>query len=122
MLQIQPWDKGMLKEIEKAINLSDLGINPTNDGNTIRLVFPELTEERRRELTKEVKKKGEAAKVAIRNIRRDAMELAKKLEKNAEITEDDLSRQTKDIQDLTDHMIEKIDRSVEAKNKELMTV
>ena len=114
MLQIQPWDKGMLKEIEKAINLSDLGINPTNDGNTIRLVFPELTEE--------VKKKGEAAKVAIRNIRRDAMELAKKLEKNSEITEDDLSRQTKDIQDLTDHMIEKIDRSVEAKNKELMTV
>ncbi len=122
MLQIQPWDKGMLKEIEKAINLSDLGINPTNDGSTIRLVFPELTEERRRELTKEVKKKGEAAKVAIRNIRRDAMELAKKLEKNSEITEDDLSRQTKDIQDLTDHMIEKIDRSVEAKNKELMTV
>ena len=122
MLQIQPWDKGMLKEIEKAINLSDLGINPTNDGNTIRLVFPELTEERRRELTKEVKKKGEAAKVAIRNIRRDAMELAKKLEKNSEITEDDLSRQTKDIQDLTDHMIEKIERSVEAKNKELMTV
>ena len=122
MLQIQPWDKGMLKEIEKAINLSDLGINPTNDGNTICLVFPELTEERRRELTKEVKKKGEAAKVAIRNIRRDAMELAKKLEKNSEITEDDLSRQTKDIQDLTDHMIEKIDRSVEAKNKELMTV
>lgn len=122
MLQIQPWDKGMLKEIEKAINLSDLGINPTNDGNTIRLLFPELTEERRRELTKEVKKKGEAAKVAIRNIRRDAMELAKKLEKNSEITEDDLSRQTKDIQDLTDHMIEKIDRSVEAKNKELMTV
>lgn len=122
MLQIQPWDKGMLKEIEKAINLSDLGINPTNDGSTIRLVFPELTEERRRDLTKEVKKKGEAAKVAIRNIRRDAMELAKKLEKNSEITEDDLSRQTKDIQDLTDHMIEKIDRSVEAKNKELMTV
>ena len=122
MLQIQPWDKGMLKEIEKAINLSDLGINPTNDGNTIRLVFPELTEERRRELTKEVKKKGEAAKVAIRNIRRDAMELAKKLEKNSEITADDQSRQTKDIQDLTDHMIEKIDRSVEAKNKELMTV
>ena len=122
MLQIQPWDKGILKEIEKAINLSDLGINPTNDGSTIRLVFPELTEERRRELTKEVKKKGEAAKVAIRNIRRDAMELAKKLEKNSEITEDDLSRQTKDIQDLTDHMIEKIDRSVEAKNKELMTV
>ena len=103
MLQIQPWDKGMLKEIEKAINLSDLGINPTNDGSTIRLVFPELTEERRRELTKEVKKKGEAAKVAIRNIRRDAMELAKKLEKNSEITEDDLCRQTMDFQVLKVH-------------------
>ena len=111
-----------MKEIEKAINMSELGINPTNDGQVIRLVFPELTEERRKELTKDVKKKGEAAKIAIRNIRRDAMDLAKKLEKNAEITEDDLSRQTKDIQELTDHMIEKIDKSVEAKNKELMTV
>jgi len=134
ILQIQPWDKSVMKEIEKAINMSDLGINPTNDGQVIRLVFPELTEERRKELTKDVKKKGEAAKIAIRNIRRDAMDLAKKLEKNAEITEDDLSRQTKDIQDLTDHMIEKIDKSVEAnkdaiskiqeltKDKELMTV
>ena len=119
---IQPWDKSVMKEIEKAINMSELGINPTNDGQVIRLVFPELTEERRKELTKDVKKKGEAAKIAIRNIRRDAMDLAKKLEKNAEITEDDLSRQTKDIQELTDHMIEKIDKSVEAKNKELMTV
>lgn len=122
ILQIQPWDKSVMKEIEKAINMSELGINPTNDGQVIRLVFPELTEERRKELTKDVKKKGEAAKIAIRNIRRDAMDLAKKLEKNAEITEDDLSRQTKDIQELTDHMIEKIDKSVEAKNKELMTV
>ena len=122
MLVVQPWDKGILKDIEKAINMSELGINPTNDGQVIRLVFPELTEERRKELTKDVKKKGEAAKIAIRNIRRDAMDLAKKLEKNAEITEDDLSRQTKDIQELTDHMIEKIDKSVEAKNKELMTV
>ena len=101
ILQIQPWDKSVMKEIEKAINMSELGINPTNDGQVIRLVFPELTEERRKELTKD---------------------LAKKLEKNAEITEDDLSRQTKDIQELTDHMIEKIDKSVEAKNKELMTV
>ena len=122
IIQIQPWDKSVMKEIEKAINMSDLGINPTNDGQVIRLVFPELTEERRKELTKDVKKKGEAAKVAIRNIRRDAMDLAKKLEKNAEITEDDLARQTKDIQELTDHMIEKIDQSVEAKNKELLTV
>jgi len=122
IIQIQPWDKSVMKEIEKAINMSDLGINPTNDGQVIRLVFPELTEERRKELTKDVKKKGEAAKVAIRNIRRDAMDLAKKLEKNAEITEDDLARQTKDIQELTNHMIEKIDQSVEAKNKELLTV
>ena len=122
MIVIQPWEKSLLKPIEKAILTSELGINPTNDGQVIRLVFPELTEERRKELTKDVKKKGEAAKIAIRNIRRDAMDLAKKLEKNAEITEDDLSRQTKDIQELTDHMIEKIDKSVEAKNKELMTV
>ena len=112
----------MLKEIEKAINLSELGINPVNDGTVIRLVFPELTEERRKELTKDVKKKGEAAKIAIRNIRRDAMDLAKKLEKSSEMTEDDLARATKDIQELTDHMCEKIDSSVEKKNKELMTV
>ncbi len=122
LIQIQPWDKTLLKEIEKAINTSDLGINPTNDGNVIRLVFPELTEERRKELTKDVKKKGEEAKIAIRNIRRDALELAKKLEKSSEITEDDLKRETDDIQKLTDHMIEKIDKSVEVKNKELMTV
>ncbi len=122
IISIQPWDKSMLKPIEKAINMSDLGINPINDGIVVRLVFPELTEERRKQLTKEVKKKGEEAKVAIRNIRRDAMDLAKKLEKSSEITEDDLKRQTKDIQDLTDHMCDKIDKSVEAKNKELMTV
>lgn len=112
----------MLKEIEKAINMSEIGINPVNDGTVIRLVFPELTEERRKELTKDVKKKGEAAKIAIRNIRRDAMDLAKKLEKSSEMTEDDLARATKDIQELTDHMCEKIDASVETKNKELMTV
>lgn len=122
LIQIQPWDKSLLKEIEKAINMSELGINPTNDGTVIRLVFPELTEERRKELTKDVKKKGEEAKIAIRNIRRDAMDLAKKLEKSSEMTEDDLTRATKDIQELTDHMCEKIDKSVEAKNKELMTV
>ena len=122
IISIQPWDKSMLKPIEKAINMSDLGINRTNAGTVVSLVFPELTEERRTQLTKEVKKKGEEAKVAIRNIRRDAMDLAKKLEKSSEITEDDLKRQTKDIQDLTDHMCDKIDKSVEAKNKELMTV
>ena len=122
LIQIQPWDKTLLKEIEKAINMSDLGINPTNDGTVVRLVFPELTEERRKELTKDVKKKGEEAKIAIRNIRRDAMDLAKKLEKSSEMTEDDLTRATKDIQELTDHMCEKIDKSVEAKNKELLTV
>jgi ribosome recycling factor len=122
IIQIAPWEKTMLKEIEKAINMSDLGINPTNDGTVVRLVFPELTEERRKELTKDVKKKGEEAKIAIRNIRRDAMDLAKKLEKSSEMTEDDLTRATKDIQELTDHMCEKIDKSVEAKNKELLTV
>lgn len=122
LIQIQPWDKSLLKEIEKAINMSDLGINPTNDGTVVRLVFPELTEERRKELTKDVKRKGEEAKIAIRNIRRDAMDLAKKLEKSSEMTEDDLTRATKDIQELTDHMCEKIDKSVEAKNKELLTV
>ena len=122
LIQIQPWDKSMLKEIEKAINMSEIGINPVNDGTVIRLVFPELTEERRKELTKDVKKKGEAAKIAIRNIRRDAMDLAKKLEKSSEMTEDDLARATTDIQELTDHMCEKIDASVETKNKELMTV
>lgn len=122
MLQITPWDKKMIKEIEKAINSSDLGINPTNDGTSVRLVFPQLTEDRRRELTKEVKKKGEEAKVAIRNIRRDALEVVKKMEKAAELTEDDLKRETKDVQDYTDKMIAKIDSTVEAKNKELMTV
>ena len=122
MITLTPWDPSMLKEIEKAIQSSDLGINPSNDGKMIRLVFPILTEERRKELVKSVMKYGEEAKVAIRNIRRDAMDLAKKLEKSSEITEDDLKRQTKDIQDLTDHMCDKIDKSVEAKNKELMTV
>ena len=122
MILIQPWEKSLIRPIEKAIQTSELGINPSYDGSVIRLVFPELTEERRKELTKDVKKKGEAAKIAIRNIRRDAMDLAKKLEKSSEMTEDDLARATKDIQELTDHMCEKIDASVETKNKELMTV
>ena len=95
LIQIQPWERKIIRDIEKAIQMSDIGINPTNDGNVIRLVFPELTEERRKELVKDVKKKGEAAKVAIRNIRRDAMDTAKKSEKAKEITEDDL----KDFED-----------------------
>ena len=105
MIQIQPWEKALLKAIEKAINESDLGINPTNDGNVIRLVFPELTEERRKDLTKDIKKKGENTKVAIRNIRRDFIDKYKKMEKNHEITEDDLKATEADIQKMTDSYI-----------------
>lgn len=121
-LLIQPWDKTQLKAIEKAILTSDLGINPTNDGSVIRLSFPELTEERRKDLTKEVKKKGENAKVAIRNIRRDANDTFKKQEKANEISEDDLEEVTDKIQKLTDKMIEKVDKAIESKTKEIMTV
>ena len=122
MIVIQPWEKSLLKAIEKAILTSDLGINPTNDGNVIRLVFPELTEERRKDLAKDVKKKGEAAKVAVRNVRRDANEAFKKKEKAGEISEDDLKLGNEKIQKLTDKMIEKIDKAVETKTKEIMTV
>ena len=122
MLQIAPWDASTLKVIEKAIQASDLGINPTNDGKVIRIVFPELTEERRKDLTKDVKKKGEDAKVAIRNIRRDANEAAKKAEKAKTITEDDQKRLEKDSQTLTDKYIAELDKKVEAKSKEIMTV
>ena len=122
MIQIQPWEKSLLKEIEKAILVSDLGINPTNDGNVIRLVFPELTEERRKELAKDVKKKGEAAKVAMRNIRRDANDAIKKLEKSGEISEDERDDAEEQIQKLTDKMVEKVDKAVEDKTKEIMTV
>ena len=121
-LLIQPWDKTQLKAIEKAILTSDLGINPTNDGSVIRLSFPELTEERRKDLAKEVKKKGENAKVAIRNIRRDANDTFKKQEKANEISEDDLEEVTDKIQKLTDKMIEKVDKAIESKTKEIMTV
>ena len=121
-LMIQPWDGTLLKAIEKAIQTSDLGINPQNDGRVIRLSFPQLTEERRKELTKQVKKYGENGKVAIRNIRRDAMEKFKKLEKSGEITEDDLKIAEKDIQKLTDEMTKKIDALYAAKEKELMEV
>ncbi len=122
MIVIQPWEKSLLKAIEKAILTSDLGINPTNDGNVIRLVFPELTEERRKELAKDVKKKGEATKVAIRNIRRDANDAFKKMEKADEISEDDLKEAEEKIQKLTDKMVEKVDKAVENKTKEIMTV
>ena len=122
MIIIQPWEKSLLKAIEKAILTSELGINPTNDGSVIRLVFPELTEERRKELVKDVKKKGEAAKVAVRNIRRDANDFFKKQQKADEISEDDLAEAEDDIQKLTDKMIGKIDKAIEAKSKELLTV
>ena len=122
MIVIQPWEKSLLKSIEKAILTSDLGINPTNDGSVIRLVFPELTEERRKDLAKDVKKKGEAAKVAVRNIRRDANESLKKMEKNGDISEDDLKDGNDKIQKLTDKMIDKIDKAVETKTKEIMPV
>ena len=119
-LIIQPWDGSLLKPIEKAIQVSDLGINPQNDGRIIRLVFPQLTEERRRELVKQVKKYGEDAKVAIRNIRRDAMDYIKKLKKDSEITEDDQKNAEKDLQDLTDKYIKKVDEACGVKEKELM--
>ncbi|MBQ7870590.1 MAG: ribosome recycling factor [Oscillospiraceae bacterium] len=119
-LVIQPWDSSLLKKIEKAIQTSDLGINPQNDGRVIRLVFPQLTEERRRDLAKQVKKYGEDGKVAVRNIRRDAMDYIKKLKKNSEITEDDQKKAEKDLQDLTDKYIKKVDEACAVKEKELM--
>ena len=122
MIVIQPWEKSLLKAVEKAILTSELGINPNNDGNCIRLVFPEMTEERRKEVVKDVKKKGDAAKVAIRNIRRDANDAFKKMEKAGEMSEDDLKEATEKMQKLTDKMIEKVDKAVEEKTKEIMTV
>ena len=122
MLQIQPWEPSLVKEIEKAINMSDLGINPTNDGKVIRLVFPELTEERRKDLTKEVKKHGENAKVAIRNIRRDANDAFKKLAKSDDVSEDEIKDLEDQIQKLTDKYVAEVDKAVETKSNELMTV
>ena len=122
LLQIQPWDASLLKAIEKAINMSELGINPNNDGKVIRLVFPELTEERRKELTKEVKKKAEASKVAIRNIRRDAVDAFKKQEKKGELSEDVLNDLLDDIQKITDKYIVEIDKKIDAKSKDIMAV
>ncbi len=121
-LVIQPWDGSLLKEIQKAILASDLGINPQNDGKIIRLTFPQLTEERRKDLTKQVKKYAEDAKVAMRNIRRDGMDYVKKLKKNNEITEDDQKKAEKDLQDMLDKYIKKVDESLAAKEKELMAI
>lgn len=122
MIVIQPWEKSLLKAIEKTILTSDLGINPTNDGNVIRLVFPELTEERRKDLVKDVKKKGEAAKIAIRNIRRDANDSFKKQLKAEEISEDELSDAEDKIQKLTDKMVAQIEKAIDEKSKDLLTV
>ncbi len=121
ILQIQPWEKSMIKPIEKAILTSDIGIHPTNDGKVIRLIFPELTEERRKDLVKEVKKKGEAAKVAVRNIRRDANDYLKKLGKT-DVSEDEIKDLEDEIQKLTDKYIKDMDKAVDEKSKEILTV
>jgi len=121
-LIVQPWDAKLLKDIQKAIQVSDLGINPQNDGRVIRLVFPQLTEERRKDLTKQVKKYAEEAKVALRNIRRDGMDYVKKLKKNSEITEDDQKKAEKDLQDLLDKYIKNVDAALATKEKELMAI
>ena len=122
ILQIQPWEASMVKAIEKAILVSDIGINPSNDGRIIRLVFPELTEERRKDLVKDVKKKGEAAKVAVRNIRRDANDTLKKLGKTADVSEDEIKDLEDKVQKFTDKYIKEIDKAVEEKSKEILTV
>ena len=121
-LMISPWDTKLLKDIQKAIQASDLGINPQNDGRVIRLTFPQLTEERRKELTKQVKKYAEDAKVAMRNIRRDGMDYVKALKKKSEITEDDQKTAEKDLQDLLDKYIKRVDEALAAKEKELMAI
>ncbi len=121
-IMIQPWDASILKEIERAIQSSDLGINPQNDGKVIRIIFPQLTEERRKELTKLVKKYAEETKVTVRNVRREAMDEYKKQQKNSEITEDDQKKLEKDLQDLTDKKVKEIDKIAEEKEKELLTV
>lgn len=122
MICIQPWDASLLKDIERAINASDLGLTPTNDGKLIRLVFPELTEDRRKELVKDVKKKGENAKVAIRNIRRDAIEAVRKKGKEDGISEDEIKGYQDDVQKSTDAYVKKIDDAIDAKSQEIMTV
>ncbi len=119
-LVIEPWDKTLLKLIEKAIQTSDLGINPQNDGRIIRLIFPQLTEERRKDLTKQIKKYGEESKVALRNVRREAMDAIKAMKKKSEITEDDQKVAEKDLQKLTDDYVKKVDEHCAKKEKELM--
>ena len=121
MIVIQPWEKSMIKEIEKAINMSDIGINPTNDGQVVRLVFPELTEDRRKDLVKDVKKKGEQAKVAVRNIRRDGNDAFKKL-KGSDVSEDEIKDLETELQKVTDKYIKEVDKAVDEKSKEVMTV
>ena len=122
MIQIQPWETSLIKEIEKAIMASDLGITPSNDGKTIRLVFPELTEDRRKELVKDVKKKGENAKVAVRNIRRDANDAIKKAAKASEISEDEQKQIEEKVQKLTDKYVAEVEKAIEEKSKEILTV
>ncbi len=122
IIQIQPWEKSILKDIEKAIQASDIGINPTNDGNVVRLVFHELTEERRKDLVKEIKKKGEDAKVAVRNIRRDGNDAFKKLSKSDDISEDEVKDLEDELQKTTDKFIKEIDSMIDDKSKDIMTV
>ncbi len=122
MIVIQPWDISILKEIEKAILASEIGINPNNDGKVIRLVFPELTEERRKELVKEIRKYSEEAKVAIRNSRRDGIDKAKSMQKDGEITEDDLKNAENEIQKITDKNVEEVDKIIAAKETEIMSI
>ncbi|MBR3068846.1 MAG: ribosome recycling factor [Lachnospiraceae bacterium] len=122
MIQIQPWEPKMVKPIVKAIQKSDIGINPSDDGRVIRLIFPELNEERRKQLVKDVKKKGEQAKVACRNIRRDGNDMLKKAKKAEDVSEDDIKDAEEELQKITDKFIKKVDDAVEAKTKELMTI
>ena len=122
ILNIQPFDKTQIKEIEKAINAANIGINPTNDGNSIRLIFPELTEERRKEISKDIKKLGEESKITVRNIRKEAFDMIKKLEKDSEITEDQSNKMSNDFQKEIDNFVSKIEKEVEDKTKEIMKV
>lgn len=122
MIQIQPWEASLIKDIEKAILVSELGITPNNDGKVIRLVFPELTEDRRKELAKDIKKKGDNAKVAIRNIRRDANDAFKKMNKDGELSDDELKGKEDEVQKLTDKYVDMIDKAIDEKTKEILTV
>lgn len=122
MIQIQPWEASLIKDIEKAILVSELGITPNNDGKVIRLVFPELTEDRRKELAKDIKKKGDNAKVAIRNIRRDANDAFKKMNKGGELSDDELEGKEDEVQKLTDKYVDMIDKAIDEKTKEILTV